>query len=277
MKQLCGLGLALLIAISAGFIAWQQRENSRLRKELVDVRNQLESTQRILDEQRRLTSEDSQKDDARQREHTELLRLRGEVNRLRQAARIPPAHTNDVPAEIATTVLKAIPITRDQIKTYSTNFVATVNSGDTIITGGWETKPGTRTYAMISPSFTDPVGNFVAIPDANSQATVEARFIEIPAEQLDAGLQSSLNAGFVGQQELNGILENLQKAGAVVLATPRMTTLLNRQGELSIANPIDVEGESVLLGPSINYLPRVSENGTGILLEIQSSLNVGPE
>jgi hypothetical protein len=49
------------------------------------------------------------------------------------------------------------------------------------------------------------------------------------------------------------------------------------QGELTIANPIDVEGESVPLGPAVNFLPRVSDDGTGMSLEIQSSLSVGPE
>src|ERR1019366_3725341 len=85
-----------------------------------------------------------------QREHQELLRLRGEVSRLRNGIAHPAARETAVQGDSA----PAPSGTNDQVLPLrcTATATATVRAGDSFATGGWLTSPGTRTFFLATPT-----------------------------------------------------------------------------------------------------------------------------
>ena len=189
-----------------------------------------------------LTAQSSQ-DNLTPEQQSELLRLRGEVTRLREdAARLAatplPATTNQ-PAAAAD---KPAP------KPLTANVTARVPDGLTLVTGGWSNQPGKRVLMFLTPSM-------VQDNSANSTNPItvlcSAKFVEAPVETLaqlglekltSEGPESSVRTVLTPDQtkQLFAALE--QTNGSDVLSAPSIRTFDGTQATLTVGNVINAVG-----------------------------------
>jgi DNA repair exonuclease SbcCD ATPase subunit len=141
MGAVLTVALAALLFIQHQSLARYQKENRRLQ----DTTKQLEQ---LRDENKRLASLLASTNDLTRlrKEHSELLRLRNEVTSLRNQLRTTTALEQQAaksaaitPENSATPVLRAVK--------YEAAIQATVPSGQSLVTGGWQMEPGYRTLA----------------------------------------------------------------------------------------------------------------------------------
>ena len=121
-------------------------------------------------------------------QRAELLRLRGEVGRLRDNLRAAQASQSARTLAETTAQAKA---EAAAAQSFNTRLTARLRNGETVVTGGWSTAAGSHTFILLSPKI-DPgdgastqVGdgaNAVAI--SNAKVTVNTTTTDIPDEML---------------------------------------------------------------------------------------------
>ena len=159
-----GLGLAALAAGALVLGLLQEQRLGRLRAQNEALRAQVsELTALQAESKQRAGPPDGMAETARLRDQqAELLRLRGEVTRLRNEARQNAAGgaTGSLPPAIAAPV-------GDQGETNSAPFTAaatvSVGSGETFATGGWLTSSGLRTFLLATPKLGESAADGKAI------------------------------------------------------------------------------------------------------------------
>ena len=152
-----GLGLAALAAAALVFgLLLQQQRLERLRAQNAALRVQVSELLALQAEsQPRPGETDGAAEMARLRDQqAELLRLRGEVTRLRSEARQHAARgaTGTPPSAIAAPV-SSKPVMNPGPFTVAAT--VSVGSGETFATGGWLTSPGSRTFLLATPKLGD--------------------------------------------------------------------------------------------------------------------------
>jgi beta-lactamase regulating signal transducer with metallopeptidase domain len=114
-------------------------------------------------------------------------------------------------------------------------------------------------------------------PHTVPQITIEARFVEAPESvvaDLTMGITLSSPDGGdparrLSEVEYRDLIQHLERTvGVDLLAAPRITTLSGRQAQIQV-----VKEESLLerRGPTLDVLPRVTEDGAGFDLVILAS------
>ena len=204
------------------------------------------------------------------REHRELLRLRGEVSLLRHEVQRQRAATPAPQAKATTDPAK------NEASSPVERFTATLHSripaGQTLITGGWRTEPGKRTLVLVTPQM-EPgaVGS--------RSVTITAKFFAAPDEMLaEVGLdgyktdeKETSRGGLLTEEEVLTLQKSLEAAaGADVLGAPRVTTLEGRQAQIQVNERVTLpeSQEAVDLGPSVDLVPQISEDGQSIDLTV---------
>src|SRR4051812_3719320 len=86
-------------------------------------------------------------------EHSELLRLRAEVSRLRQQLKELAARTSESPR---TAALKEPEQAPEAVQIFVANADAAVSAGETLVFGGWPTTAGKHTIVFLEPKVIDP-------------------------------------------------------------------------------------------------------------------------
>jgi len=261
MKKLNGVMFLLIVVLAAMFFA-QHRVVQRLEAD----------NKRLLDENPRgsagqdVPPQNAAIGEEREREKSELLRLRGEVNGLRRA--LSKATNSASPRSVANAPgaeASAQPVPEPPVKVFETRAEVMLQRGETLITGGWETSPGRRTLVFASPVIIDAAGN--ADPSGN-QIVVRTHFVEMA----DAVLQSidphqqARHDGLVratfDESRTQEVLEQLKNtAGVDILSAPAVTTLNGRQAQVAVQDARTFDGQQHWIGPSVDLVPVVAENG----------------
>src|SRR5262245_50451426 len=138
----------LVFLLMAAFVYYQRQTILRLKTEIAALREeQDELNQMVHEAQRLIISETKSELKKQQAEHSELLRLRGEVGRLkRQSASSPAPSVSPVqPQEAATPSLS----TNDFVQ-FTTNLTVELQNGETMITGGWDTGDGKKVFVFVT-------------------------------------------------------------------------------------------------------------------------------
>lgn len=264
---LTGLALAALITP----LIQQHRALGRLRMENALQRQQLEHL-RLENDALIREQPDSDEVARRQREHNELVRLRGELSRLRFQVQQRPAprppgrpkpHAQDNPAS--------------PVRTFTATLQSRVQPGQSLITGGWSTRTGKRTFVLVTP---------VAVQEgAAAQIMLTTKLVEASDELLPAlGLESfteqnldTSQGGILSDTDLKAILETVETSdGAQLLAAPRLTTVSGQQAQIQVAELRSIPGvaDPVTVGPTIDVIPTWSADDGSIDLTLMARINV---
>ena len=202
--------------------------------------------------------------EGREQDKHELLRLRGEVNRLRQALSMATNSARIRSVARASGAETSVPEPQP-VKVFETTAEVLLQPGETLITGGWETSPGRRTLVFASPVIIDAAGN---VDPSGNQIVVRTHFVEMP----DAVLQSIdphqsarhdglLRATF-DESRTQEVIEQLKNtAGVDILAAPLVTTLNGRQAQVAVQDARTFDGQQHWIGPSVDLVPVVAGNG----------------
>ena len=277
-KLNAGIAAALLLAGGATVLL-QQRANAKLAEELATLRRrsiELADLQRE-DAASRNMAGSTQELDRLGKEHSELMRLRDEVGRLRREIEKMrfASRTQKVPGVAAAEVI-------EPLKTFTADSTADLTSGQTLIIGGWLTEPGKHTLLFVTPEAIDEKGNALPSFSRRAQIHLQARLIEGATEKLaEMGFSEFFEVpgersktGILTAQQFAGMLKTLQKSeGAEILSAPRVTTGNGMQAQISVRSPRIVDGKEFQIGPQFDFTPILSADGSSLSLKVHAELN----
>ncbi len=214
----------------------------------------------------------------RQAQQAELLRLRGEVTRLRNEARQnatrAPAASPQPPARTASA----------QPETNAAPFTATatvnVGSGQTFATGGWLTAPGSRTFLLATPTVgaSSPDGKAINVTMCLFKVA-ESDLPESLLRQLqnqapnEAPVLTGTEAAFLLSKANSGGETNIVSRPRIATSDGVPASLFvgqlkpNPDGtEREVGTKIDLspqlgqDGQTITMGVNLQYVPRDEDN-----------------
>jgi hypothetical protein len=268
--------LLIALATSVGWLLW---DRACLRAESVRVREGLAELEGLRAENARLLQAQSDPAEAERLRQIqpELLRLRGEVTRLRQQLKETQSglakRTPRDPSPGATaTNSPALPV-----ETYTATLQARLTPKQTLVTGGWTTRDGKRALFLIEP-------DLASQPGEPGQVTLRTRIVEMPDAVLtQCGLdalrsedkQTALQTVLTAEQNL-ALAKTMESAAEVeILSAPAVTTLDGRQAQVQVTEIRTApNGETYETGPLIDITPSLSADGGTIDLRIAAQLRL---
>jgi len=269
-KALAGVFLVAM----ALWLAWQHRTIQHLRNTNAELREMAAQGAALGEENARLRQS---QEEARKRtgDHTaEVARLRGEVSGLRQQLAASSAQ-----------LLKTRQEKRDPgqgnkneemvLETYVANTRTLLAPGQTAVTGGWSTQPGKRLLIFVQPEI---IG---AGPP--TQILLQAKLIEMPEgvitdigmDALRAEQKESSSLGMLNKEQAESILKQLEEtAGVELLSAPRVATFDGKQARVQMSQTKMIGGSNQQVGPVIEFIPRMSADGSAVDLTISAQLRM---
>ncbi|MDB6026903.1 MAG: hypothetical protein JWM68_3126 [Verrucomicrobiales bacterium] len=249
------IGLTILLGL-VGMIYWQQQIISKLRADIATLRSETAFPPFVPEHSAGSPVSEKETETVR-KEHAELLRLRGEVTKLKQQAKEPSEEAAIEPAAPMPLVL-----TTNDLHHFATNLTAELKSNETLVTGGWDTADGKKTFVFVTPEFTN---------DKEIQLT--ARFAEIAVDKIGEDLNKYLRSGRISVEDTRGIVKRLEnEEGVDFLSAPRVSTVNGRQAQVSVLQQVEIDGEKVLLGPALDFIPTIAADGASVSLGIQAAI-----
>ncbi len=261
--------IALLTVLAAGLatpvvrhyrqIGQLTAENQALRQEMEKSRGEREALD-AANEQLRGSQERAQTD------LDELVRLRGDVTRLRLALE---AATNQAPKGARGRAKEPADDDPGQprLTTFSGTARASLERGQTLVMGGWPTAPGKRTLMLLTPE--------AGATGSQNTVLVGSLYVQVPEAMLsETGWESfrSLSpeaspSGVLAAEQTKAFMEALEKRdGVEILSAPRVSTLSGREACISI-------GSANGPGLTAKLLPVLSADGRTVDLSVSNSLS----
>lgn len=281
--------LTTALVLAVGSAVNESRKSSALNSELAAqheqhalLSRQLAQSNRDRDEAQRGAAALQSRN---QRDAAELLRMRGEVARLRrQLAEVAAARPTPAAPRADTEPVEPVQV-------FVANADAQVPVGHTLAIGGWATAAGRRTIMLVKPTVVDEAGRPTTVAASGGrpgQVVLESHIFEIPDEILST-TASNLHLADMGRlmtedrassshsvltsDEADQLLSTLKATtGVDLLSAPKMLTLDGRQAGLSLTENTLVEGKEHVLGPSLDVEPRISADGSSVNLTVEARL-----
>jgi len=274
---------AILLFLMAAALVWQFIQLEKLRGENAVLEKRAADMDEMVSELDTLRqSHVSPEEIQRLRDNQgELLALRNQVTQLKMQVSEANANAEAARARLAAAEQNAAapdPAPEPSVETPVTTYTATVNASlpwrNSLITGGWQTSPGKRAFALMDAS-----------PNADSsQITVRARIVQMP-ESLAASL--GLNELMVGGNQTSdgGVLTPEQtkviggtlrtSEGVSMLGAPTVTATPGQAAQISVTQTHTLpSGGTYTTGPMLDVLPTLSPDGQGVQLGVTVKLNV---
>ena len=192
------------------------------------------------------------------RMQTDLNTLRADISRLSAPEAQPP---QPHPAKKASPqTAKTAPTNNVPVAEWFTmDGVIPVNSGETIITGGWEVSAGSRYFTLISPKI-DESGHIMlnsVLLSIPSDKVAEIGFSELITEG-----KAATTYGLTGEEQTRNLLALLNSMPKVdVLSSPKILTTSGQQAEIAVGD-----------GIRLNFTPKIQPNGTSLNVEMSAAL-----
>ena len=180
---------------------------------------------------------------------SELLKLRGEVTRLRNNP--PKVATGTFPGAIPNDSSAVVPAS-GRVTFAGTN-QTTVKWGNTVITGGWKLVNGDSVFLMITPT---------QILDPN-QLSCKLKIIETSAIGGDSGGKL---LGVLEPNQVDVMLKKINEQGSATIREMQISTTSGTQAAIKTGSSEDDAG-------SIELLPVISQDGETVDMKITSVLN----
>ena len=208
----------------------------------------------------------------------EAIKLRGEVAKLKTSlADAQAAATNaeknaaSLAGKLQNTIQTGIPVEfNPAVRRHTSKTVANLPQGHAVTLGGWETKPGRRTFAFVSPAL-DP-----SSPDT---VALNAKFVEVSAEaaaslNLPSLLGNSGQQSTLSREQYDALVKQIeQTSGADLLSSPSVMTFSGRQARVSITEQRNTPGGPVDFGPQVDFIPTRKPDGT-IDLAVEATMTM---
>ncbi len=281
----------LAIAIAAGLN--EVRKSSVLRAKLsaqqelhVLLADQLAQSNRDREEALRQAAALQSRN---QNDAAELVRIRGEIARLRRQLAEVAAARPTPDALPATPKSDGEP--SEAVQMFVANADARVPAGHTLAIGGWATAVGKRTIVLVKPTVVNEFGNATtvdALGGRPGQIVLEGHIFEMSDEILDKTIsklslpdmgklktdeKATSSHGLFTSDEADLLLKTLKDtAGVELLSAPRVTTLDGRQAVISVTENKMVEGREHALGPSLDVEPRIAADRSSLNLTVVARL-----
>ena len=261
--------------------ARQRDENQTLQRQYAPLNEQVRQLQRGYDDATSKLASLREDHERLARNTAELLKLRGEANRLRQQL---AATTPIKPSSVEqTTPQQEAEQPPEAVQIFVANADANVPDGGTLAFGGWTTNPGKRMLLFVEPKImkrSSPgrvgevflQGNFIEVPEevlAKVAADLDLSFLE----KLKATGKASSTQKVLTSEQAGLVLEALKRSpGVDVLSAPRITTGDGGQATVMVADKTVVAGREYMLGPSLDVEPRIAADGSSVNLTVSARL-----
>jgi RNA polymerase sigma factor (sigma-70 family) len=205
------------------------------------------------------------------RDTTELLKLRGEVTRLRSEAEALDKAARE--AGMWQRKLMQLISNTPPIRTLASASVTALGWNEGLLAGGWKTPTGKRVVVVSTP-----------YPGEDSQQlTIKSYVIEYTEEAgATTGLarynfdgQSTLKANVLKSDELRALLGHVDHvAGLEVSSQPMVSTKSGSQAQVQTVNAMRTpSGEEYTTGPILDFIPTIAPDGQSVQLVLMAQLN----
>ncbi len=267
------------VVVLAGIGAFQTTEAMRLRRENDSLR-----TRQPMPELARQSAVVAAQEPAKvaraqpEQPSPEMLRLRGEVARLRRTVEVVQAREGRMESAYLAWASNVPPV-----MSYVATTVTTTGWDEGLITGGWKTSEGKRTFALSSFDRLSPTGE----PDTGNQSRqvyIKVKLFTCADEAVDAlGLGDYKADGEIAgsphkmpREEMAALIQKLDEAtGADILSNPSVLVVSGRQAQLAAVDVIPtLSGEKYSVGPTIDVTPVISPDGKSVQVSMITRLNV---
>ena len=281
--------IAATLAVATLIGIYEASRASALRKTINTLRQQQtalsEEANRDCDEAARQLAGLRAENERLKRGTAELVRLRGEVSRLRQDLAAASRRVARVDAAASTNEAKPAP---EPVRLFEANAQVTVPSGQTLVLGGWTTAPGKLTLVFVKPNILE-----LSSADRIGSIMLECRFIELSEEVLAKAASevslASLNKKIDGEESFTPGLFSEKNAAQIlaileadartsVVGAPRIQTGDGISAIMSATEQKVVEGREYPLGLSLEVAPSIGADGSSVKLNVTARLNaVNPD
>ena len=251
-SQMGILGLVIVGSVLTP-IPLQQRAQKLLLEENRALRQEI-NLLRQTNENLTLTRTDEAELDRLRRDQAELLRLRGAANLLRRQPKPSP------PEPVSDQARMDSDAQPGAVTKLQANIQAQVGSGQTLVMGGWAGTAGRRVLMLATPE----IGG-----DNGDQVQIKTTLIEVPEALLGPagldrfkvdGTESSLQQA-IPTENASAMLKAFQQSDeASMLAQFKLITKDGQQAQMAQADKQVIDGRTWELGPSINIVPRISDD-----------------
>jgi hypothetical protein len=268
---------ALLIVVLAGVstAVFQHSTAERLRAENRDLRERVDQLAQLQQENERLSNLVTHSDRSAfsKEQASELLRLRGEVGQLRASLKAATAANQSAGANQNLTPVKS-ETTDDSTEPFTADLSARIGDGQTLITGGWSSAPGMRSYILMTPKILSPEGepSQVAV-GAHTVTMPEGMLAQYGIDQLKADGRASSVQKTLTSEESQKLLKMLAEPPDGLTVTRAMiTTKAGMQSEISVQRDATDAAEPGAVMYSIGLTPNLTSDQKGIDMSIKARL-----
>ena len=239
---------------------------------------QLEADKRLLSEEleKLRANQISETERKRvERERKELASLRGEATKLRNKVEELERPKPEPSRELAATAEEVKETAFEEADYYAATVNVEVEDGMTLITGGWLTAPGRRTFVFMTPTRgTSPDGEgFIQINTRIADLSDES-LSQFHLQNMRANGNETDNAGGFDAEDSRMLFQGIQKAeGAVILASPSIVTVDGREALVRTSITLPRNGEAAPAQFEIGVVPVVTKTGD-IQMTVASTITV---
>jgi Flp pilus assembly secretin CpaC len=268
------VAVVLILAGVFGFMFARERQALKATEaELAELRAQKEAVAEQAGELQKAPGQVNAAEVERLKaDQREAIRLRGEVASLKRE--VEEAKAQAAREENAAARLKRFQQDRKDLsqqngasgaalepgQVFSAQASTSLAPGRSLVMGGWETSPGKKTYAIVTPTITE---------GGTNSLTIDAKWVAMPAEVAEK-YAAWLTADPTAQtpEQVAALLNALRNSGQVdFLAAPRLTTLSGQRGRISAGGQY---------GPQVDFQPTLSADGTEIQINVDAKAPVVP-
>lgn len=279
MKKL-GLLLGVAVLVGLGIAVFlQSRSLTEMRAENVALNAaaaEADLLKEELEQLKRTQASPEERDKARRAE-SELLRLRGEVAKLRdQLKAVPPANPAADAIPVPAPAEPAEPEIIPPVDTFTATVRVTLAPQQTLVTGGWRFPNGKRGIVLVEPVLIENAG-------AVAQVEVHTRFVEMPddalgtlgLEALRAGGKETGGQAVYDADQAQILLKALEQLpGVNVLSAPTVSTLDGRQAQVNVVSNTDANSTAPEVGPSLSIIPKLADDGMSMNLSVIAQMRM---
>ena len=266
---------AAVFLLLAG-LCWRE---GLLRKSRADhqlLQERLTHLQQLQTENEKLRSEQTNSLDSKKlRElESENIRLKSKLTKARVETEQPKKLRPSSPASDNSGAPETTP--EGPVRSFKAEVQTAVRWNQMLVTGGWKTSPDKQAFFLVQPH----------IDNSNPGQTsvlLEVKVIDVSNEALERlGIKwettdqksSSLKA-LLSKSDGEALLKSFEKSeGTDILSAPRVLTAAGRQAQISVLEQKSFEGQNYELGPTIDLVPHLSNDGLGIDLTVAAQLNL---
>lgn len=265
--------VTVTIAVLAGAALFETRQAAKLRREVRALQEQQASSPNPVESLKPgLDGDANQPRTTRERERKEnlgeLLRLRGEVTRLRREADALSESATEALAFQARVldVLSNTPL----VRTFVATSVETVPWGQTMVLGGWRIQPGKRAVVLAT----------IARGDDAGQVNITSKFIEYSEAvaglaRFNADSPSHSTTRALSPEQVAEVLKLARDSeGVALMEGSGVTTASGRQAQIQVVDIHQLpSGENYFTGPVLDIVPTVSSDGQSVQVVLTAQVN----